>query len=83
VVTTPRLSWSYPSCPVDVFVVQVSRDPGFARLEVNASLSASARSYTTPALATCTTFYWRVAAVRSRVNHFSPTWSFGTYLGRC
>jgi hypothetical protein len=83
VVNTPRLSWTFPSCPVDVFLVQVSRDPAFARFEVNASVSSSARSYTTPALASCTTFYWRVAAVRTRVNHFSPTWSFGTFLGRC
>jgi hypothetical protein len=58
---SPILSWSYRGCREPAqFLLQVSRDPGFARIEQSGAVSGSARSWTAGPLTDCITFYWRI-----------------------
>ena len=59
---SPRLVWS-SSCDPAAFVIEVSRIPGFERIDVQATVPGTERSWTVPddqLLACNADFYWRV-----------------------
>ncbi|MHB8107450.1 MAG: RHS repeat-associated core domain-containing protein [Candidatus Cryosericum sp.] len=73
---TPTLTWTASSGATS-YTVQVSTISTFATTVVNQNVATA--SYTTPALANATVYYWRVNALNAgSTSSWSGAWSFTT-----
>ncbi|MEI2650949.1 MAG: hypothetical protein V9G12_02015 [Microthrixaceae bacterium] len=84
VVQSATLRWTAAAgCSATSYRVDVSRDPAFARLEHTATVAHPTLSWSTPTLASCVTWYWRVAALGPTPGPWSATATFSTFLRGC
>ena len=83
---TPTLQWRYGgTCTPDGFEVQVARNRAMTEIERSGTTVGSTTQWTVgPALADCTTYYWRVRAVTGRIQGpWSDVYAFDVAAGRC
>lgn len=71
-----QLSWQFPAaCPHDQFIVQVSRDATFVRLDGQAIVPGSQFTWTATLSCPTTAWYWRVATATSGISVVPGPWS--------
>lgn len=83
---TPVLDWRYGGpCTPGGFEVQVSWSRAFTEIVRSGTTGGSTTQWTvSPALADCTTYYWRVRAVSAgTTGAWSDPYGFDVAVGRC
>ncbi len=79
---TVLLSWTYSGCAVEEFEIQLSREPGFARIEQTGAAGGELRSLPVT-LPDCGTWYWRIRTYDLGVaGPWSGPGSFSVDTGR-
>ncbi len=78
------LTWSYPGCrEPEEFELQLSREPGFARIDHTGAAAGDQRSWVSPPLA-CATWYWRIRTYDfGSYGSWSSTGSFSVSMRGC
>ena len=81
--TPATLVWGYGGCAPTYFLVELSRDLAFDRIEQSATVGGGERSWTTGPLDCATIFYWRVLAASDiQIGPWSTTPRFVVDCGR-